>query len=162
MVNIAKKYLGQQEKSGNMGFKDPSFDKLMKDVGHREGEPWCCYFTEMVAKQAYPSNFDDLDKYFSGSTIQTFSNFKAAGYTIHINPEVGDLVIFQNYKNGKKQWSGHAGIVSSIVGPKVFKSIEGNTNNEGGREGYMVAEKLRKMVTVKTGLNILGFVKLSK
>lgn len=161
LVDIARKFLGQQENPGNKGFKDPAFDKLMRDVGQRDGEAWCAYFAEMVAKQALPSKFSDLDKYFSGSAVQTFKNFKEANYPIHVKPEVGDLVIFQNYKNGKPQWSGHAGIVSVVVGDKVFKSIEGNTNNDGSREGYEVAEKLRKIEIKKNGLNVLGFVKLS-
>lgn len=130
----------------------------MESVGFQSGQAWCAYFAELVFKEAYPSN-KDLDKHFSASAVTTFYNFQKANYKILSKPEVGSLVIWQNQKDGKPQWTGHAGVVVESNGDS-FKSVEGNTNDVGGREGYIVALKSRKVQQVKNGLQILGFVKI--
>jgi hypothetical protein len=68
------------------------------------------------------------------------------------------VVIWQNHKEGKPLWSGHAGLVTDVFPDGSFGTIEGNTNSDGSREGTSVQEKIRKNVKVKNGLNILGFI----
>ena len=173
---VANKYIGEKEIKGNQGFKNPEFERKMKAVGFQEGHAWCAYFAELVWKEAY-QQYDStfipiLDKLFSASAVQTFRNFENFdGFeTDRECPEVGDVVIWQNYKNGKPHWTGHAGIVvstESIDDPNCyyrihydFESVEGNTNSQGGREGIEVAIKKRNTYTHSgNGLNILGFIK---
>lgn len=159
---IAAKYIGQTEKPGNMGFNDAEFDVKMKKVGFQKTHAWCAYFAELVFKEAYPDKFEELDRLFSASAVQTFRNFRDAGYLIHNLPQKDCLVIWQMQKDGKPQWSGHAGIVADVQDNKwIFESIEGNTNDGGGREGYIVARRLRKhLAEVKDGLKILGFIQI--
>jgi hypothetical protein len=46
------------------------------------------------------------------------------------------------------------------VNGKSIKTIEGNTNDKGGREGYTVASKNRLIdFTNDNGLRMLGFIK---
>lgn len=159
-VEVAKKYIGQTEKPKNSGFTDAEFEKKMYNVGFEKGHAWCAYFQELVFKEAYPEKFEELNKLFSGSTIQTFNNFAKAGYPVSYVPEVGALVIWQMVKEGKPQVTGHAGIVSEVT-PEGFKSIEGNTAQGGVREGFIVAEHNRKVLAnVKVGLRIMGFIKI--
>jgi hypothetical protein len=157
---VAQKYIGKTEISGNAGFTDPDFEAKMKLVGWQKGEAWCAYFCEMVFKEAFPAKAADFNKLFSASAVQTFSNFTSNGYINKSTPEPGDLVIWRMYKNGKPQWQGHAGIVLSAINSTSFKSIEGNTNDGGGREGYIVAEKVREVKKVTNGLQVLGFIKI--
>lgn len=159
---VARQYIGQTEKPGNMGFNDVVFEKKMEEVGFVKGHAWCAYFAELVFKEAFPEKFDELDKLFSGSTIQTFRNFRDAAYPIGYVPVVNHLVIWQRYLDGQPQPTGHAGVVSEVKSTWEFKSIEGNTNDQGGREGYIVAEHERKVLAeVKTGLKILGFIQIN-
>lgn len=159
---VARKYLGQTEKPGNMGFNDATFEKKMEEVGFVKGHAWCAYFSELVFKEAFPERFDELDKLFSGSTIQTFRNFRDAEYLINYVPAVNNLVIWQRYLNGVAQTTGHAGIVSEVISTWEFKSIEGNTNDAGGREGYIVAEHERKVLAkVDNGLKVIGFIQIN-
>lgn len=159
---VARKYLGQTEKPGNMGFNDATFEKKMKEVGFVKGHAWCCYAMELVFKEAFPERFDELDKLFSGSTIQTFRNFRDSAYLINYVPALNNLVIWQRYVNGQPTPTGHAGVVSEVVSTWEFKSIEGNTNDSKGREGYIVAEHERKVLAdVKNGLKILGFIQIN-
>lgn len=150
-IEIAKKYLGHKEKPGNIFDPKSPLGKILIEAGQQDGEAWCCYFTEAIFVET-------LRALFSASTVQTFHNFKNAGYEISDVPKVGALVIWQNYKDGKAIWSGHAGIVTKVNADGSFHSIEGNTNSTGSREGDSVQEKIRKNVRVENGLNILGFI----
>jgi hypothetical protein len=158
VVETAKKYLGQTEKPNNQGFNDLEYETKMIAVGFQKGQAWCSYFAELVFKEAYPDKFEELDKLFSASAVQTFKNFTDAKYKVSTTPVVGALVIWQYYENGKPGWTGHAGIVSKRLSDSSFQSIEGNTNDNGGREGYIVAEKTRSTGKKKNGLNVLGFI----
>lgn len=160
LVEIAKKDLGKKEKPGNSGWYDKALEQAMKEDGWGHGMAWCAFIVEKWAEDAYPDKEQKLDKLFSGSAVQTFRNFKKAGYKISQTPVVGSIVIWQKYINGNPHWSGHAGIVSEVISDKEFRSIEGNTNSAGSREGNVVAEKTRKIIKLDTGLNVLGFIVL--
>lgn len=160
--DVAKTYLGQTEKPGNAGFKDSDFEHRMRQVGFQTGQAWCAFFCELVFKESFPEKFTELDKLFSGSTIQTFKNFRDAAYPIGNVPQKDSLVIWQSMKEGKPQPTGHAGIVSEVISTWEFKSIEGNTGSKGVREGYIVAEHERKVLaSVANGLKILGFIQIN-
>lgn len=45
---------------------------------------------------------------------------------------------------------GHTGIVVEVIGDSI-RTIEGNTNDEASREGYIVAEKTRKISSINKG-----------
>lgn len=152
-IEIAKKYLGHKEKPGNIFDVKSPLGKILIEAGHQNGEAWCCYFTEAIF-------VEKLRALFSASTVQTFHNFKNAGYEISEVPKVGALVIWQRYKEGKATWQGHAGIVSKVNTDGSFLSIEGNTNSAGSREGDSVQEKVRRNIRTDNGLNILGFISL--
>jgi len=163
VIDVARKYIGQTEKPGNMGFNDAAFEKKMQAVGFQKKQAWCSYFSELCFKEAYPELADHLDKLFNASAVQTFKNFEAAGYEISQVPVPGTLVIWQHYVNGKAQWQGHAGVCVSARLPHDFGTVEGNTNDGGGREGYIVAARDRKLVrNIQNGLRVLGFVIIKK
>lgn len=160
IVEVAKKYVGKTEKPNNSGFTDAEFEKRMKDTGWDKGMSWCSFFCELVWKEAYlgSKEISSLDKLFSGSATATFKNFdlaKEQGWQTGLMPKVGALAVWR-YGVG---WQGHIGIVVEENGV-TFKTVEGNTNDKGGREGYIVAVKSRvtKGVFQKNGLNLIGFV----
>lgn len=162
IISYAYEYIGQQEIKGNMGFKDAEFDKKMDSVGFKDGYPWCCLFTELVWIEGYKHFYSEmlplLAKEFSAGTVRTFRHFKSLGWTSD-KPEPGDIVIWQTYKKGKAQSTGHAAIVYGVSN-NFLATIEGNTNDKGGREGYIVAQKTRKIdFNNNNGLRMLGFIK---
>lgn len=156
---VALKYIGKTEKPSNSGFNDADFEKKMKDTGWIKSASWCAFFTELVWKEAYGTKYtSELSKLFSGSATATFKNFdlaKANGWETGKVPKIGALAVWR-HGNG---WQGHIGIVVEENGVS-FKSVEGNTNDVGGREGYIVAKKSRitKGVYTAKGLNLIGFV----
>lgn len=158
---VASKYIGQTEKPGNLGFNDAEFEHKMKSVGFQPSHAWCAYFTELVFKETYPNKLKELDGLFSASAVQTYRNFEKASYPVGNVPREGHLVIWQTMKNGVPQSTGHAGIVGKVREGWIFESIEGNTNDGGGREGYIVAKRERRhLKDVKDGLKVLGFVQV--
>jgi hypothetical protein len=166
ITKIALDNLGQEEIRGNLGFKDPEFERRMQAVGFKKGHAWCSYYAELVWKLAYQqydaTMNDTLDKLFSASAVQTWKNFKKAiEFETTLVPDEGSLVVWQTYKNGTPHWTGHIGIVIKYDQESdSLITVEGNTNDDGSREGYKVAKKRRKNMyrKTKTGLRLLGFI----
>jgi hypothetical protein len=162
LVEAARRYIGQKELTGNVFKDDTELGKKLHAAGQVDGNAWCALFGEVCLKDSDPSNFKVYDKLCSASAVQTFTNFVAAGFKELLIPEVGTIVVWQRYVKGKKQWQGHLGIVSEkLENGRSFKSIEGNTNSAGGREGIEVAELFHYVnYSTQTGLRLLGFIKV--
>ena len=169
IVKIAKDYIGEKEISNNQGFLNKKFEEEMKSVGFEKGHSWCSYFAELVWTKAY-RKFDKLElvsiirNAFSANAVKTSSHFIAKGFLFDKNAEIGSLAIWMKYKDGKPVelspgwYAGHIGIVSE-VSFTGFKTIEGNTDAKGGREGIEVAEKARQFSWgSNSGLRLTGFV----
>jgi hypothetical protein len=156
---IASKYLGKRETPNNSGFKDKDFEKRMRDVGWDKGQSWCVYFCELVWMEAYAKNDEvkrRITELFSGSATATYKNFDLNKiFTVSQTPVIGAIAI---YRYGS-DWRGHAAIVEKIL-PNATQGIDGNTNDDGGREGIEVARKIRKIKKpyTSTGLNLVGFI----
>jgi len=159
IVNIAKSYIGKTEKPNNSGFTDLKFEQRMKDVGWEKYLAWCSFFCELVWKESCCDKtlLAVINKNFSGSATSTFKNFDLdKTFKTGVEPKLGALIVFR-YGNS---WQGHIAIVTEVVDKTTVKTVEGNTNDKGGREGYIVASKTRliKKPYTPTGLNFVGFV----
>lgn len=161
IIEISRKYVGMKEKPGNTGFVDRQMENDMKAVGWVAGHSWCAYWIEMICWKAYPNRINELKGLFVPSAVNTFRNLSKAGYKTSMIPEVGSFVFWQRYEDGMGQWQGHCGIVSEVIDNVTFKSIEGNTNAAGSRNGDGVYEKNRVVrALVDDGLKVIGFVKI--
>jgi len=156
ILRTACDFVTEREIPGNQGWEDPKFEALMKKTGWKMGEAWCAYFIEAVLITA---GLDEHAKVISASAVQTWNNCtKSNLFEIHSVPQIGDIIIWQNYKDGKSQWSGHAGYIVG-VGKGMLATAEGNTDSEGGREGIEVAIKIRNPLDKpQNGLRVLGFL----
>jgi hypothetical protein len=98
----------------------------------------------------------------TGSTWTTWTNLSAdPNFVVSAIPRAGDMVIWRRYENGTPTDDGHAGIVKSL-GIGTFSTIEGNTNDIGGPEGYIVAEKSHTIdYTNDNGMRIVGFIRFA-
>jgi len=165
LAEVALQYVGKTEIRGNMGFHDKDFERRMREVGFQTKHPWCAYFAELVAKEwAGKKDRPDIQKmiakYFSGSSTRTMRQMEEAmlaGKKIGISktPIANSIAIFR-YGN---KWQGHTGVIIDVKPEKGrFYLAEGNTNDKGGREGYIVAKKSRKIDSPYTsrGLNFIG------
>ncbi len=166
-VRFAKKWVGEKEIAGNMGFENSELDEYMRKYGDfRDSQSWCASFVKMVVMKKVGKNYEQLiDKLITPSTQQTFNNFKndnSGLFKITTEPKKGDIVIWQKYKQGNATFYGHMGVVEKVK-KDSFMSIEGNTNSKGGREGIEVAVKERKFdFNNINGLRIKGFIHIKK
>jgi hypothetical protein len=136
---VAVTQLGVTEvpKGSNAG---PEVEAYLKSVGLGKGYSWCMAFVYWCTNQA---------------SIQIASNNplkKTAGVLDQLNsrqslvtkvPVPGDIFIMDF---GKGQ--GHTGFVESVAG-NIIHTIEGNTNDDGSREGYEVCKRERNINTIK-------------
>lgn len=172
VLKWAESHIGYREFPGNQGFKDKTFDTLMRQVGFKNGWAWCALFAEACwAIPTYSGKskvFVSISDNFSANAVRTFENFQndqTELFSIIKNgiPSPGDIVIWEKRSQGdpvkKDIWTiGHAGIVQS-ANEDSFTSIEGNSNDAGGREGIEVAVKTRKYNYFdKDGLCLKGFI----
>ena len=171
-VKTARQYVGQKEIKGNNGFENPVFDRYMRMVGFENGWAWCALFAELCWLQEPYENkaflMPIITDCFSANAVKSYENFavdKSGFFKTSLTPSMGALVVWASMTNGQPNKSGiwtrgHAGIVSNVY-PDRFKSIEGNTNSQGGREGIEVAEKTRYVNYLdQNGLVVKGFVSL--
>jgi len=141
VLRRAKKYLGEEEKPNNSGFKNPKFEAKKRSVGWRPGDQWCNYFVRLVFLESLKNtkyykllkgNNLDYTKDYSGlissNVFVTFNNFKkdkSGLFEISDKPKRGSLVVWQSKSNPS---AGHIGIVER-ANNKYFKYIDGNANN---------------------------------
>lgn len=170
IVKVAESAVGEREKKNNGGFINPEFEKQMREVGFQTGHAWCAYFAEWGWVGGYrsvnPAMLDHLKRLFSGSVMATRNNFRSKsaqdlGFRFSETAKPGDLAVWQSLNN---KAFGHIAIVTSEVTSKTefFTTIEGNTNDSGGREGIEVARKRRRnAIGRRAPLVLLGFINLA-
>jgi hypothetical protein len=161
IIGVARKDLGKKEKPGNTGFQDAEHEKRLLAVGWQRGWAWCACQLEAWAWEAYPEKKEQIKGLFVASAVNTFRNLVQAGFKKHDIPKAGTFVFWQKYEDGKAAWTGHCGVVSSVINETTFKSIEGNTSNSGSRNGDGVYELTRTVKKdVQDGLKVIGFIEI--
>lgn len=160
---FVKQFVGQKELPGNKFSSETVIGKLLHAAGQQDGQAYCAYTAEAMFKECYPDKFEVLDKLFDASAVKTFNNFQKAAYPVGKMPQVDCLVVWQKYVDGKPDWKGHAGIVTSVQGQK-FESFEGNTGSTDPREGdgfYIKTHNAEHGCSVTNGLRLLGFIQIA-
>ena len=167
VASIAIRHIGKQEIRGNQGFKDEAYQRRIKEKGWKKGESWCVYACEADWKEAHPDEvFDLLDELFSANAVRTWENFwNHPDFITSDTPVVGAMAIYKKVKDGDAsfvndtEWiRGHA---CTVIGynKDVFVSVDGNSNDDGSREGYMMTKLTKNYdFKVQNGLQLLGFV----
>lgn len=103
-------------------------------AGHADGHPWCATFQVAVFRQAGMRLGNE-----SAYTPSLYNSLKQEGRAID-GPCVGSVVFFHWPKLGR---IAHVGLVESLLPDGRFVSIEGNTDESGGRSGGKVMRKVR-------------------
>ena len=161
VASYAKRFVGEEEIRGNLGFKDPEFEKMMKNVGWLRGQAWCMYFAKVIWIDKYKNLKSEINQLLSGGTVSSFNkvkNSKSKNFAVTSMPRIGDIAVWQKYTSGKATGLGHSGIVTKVR-TSYFETIEGNTDDTASREGYKIAKRKREFDFNKTsGLRLLGFI----
>ena len=143
LLNTAKQFRGVREEDGNRGIV-PDFvnwwiGRDMRDYPMGlKGAPWCSTWVNTVGRLALGADwpvpigaaFSDVDK------MVDWAKAKGCWYT---EPHDGDLFCIR-----KGDGYGHIGIVVRVEAMGEFRSVEGNTNDDGSFNGNGVYERVRE------------------
>lgn len=131
LLDTALTQLGVKESPGTPN-SGPQVDKYLASVGLGPGYAWCMAFVYWCAREAGVAN--QLVK--TGGVLRQWNERR---HQLGVSwPAPGDIFIM-DYGKG----TGHTGIVERVEGD-VLHTVEGNTNDEGSREGYEVCRRTRK------------------
>lgn len=101
------------------------------------GAPWCMSFVTAMGRQslghAWPLPIT--------ASVQEAVDWAEAHEVLRESPSRGDLLV--SWYNSLNRF-GHVAIVLEVLQDSRIKTIEGNTNLDGSREGYGVFERIRE------------------
>jgi len=155
LVEIARTQLGVRETSRNRG---PELVKFWDATNYQDGdenrEPWCaafvCWVVMMAGRTDARLKIHPLKRPQSAAVKQWVPTALRLGWKVFgprdgmLFPAPGDIVVFTH---------SHIGIVEDFTGHTV-KTIEGNTNDEGSREGFEVARRNRELSECRSFIRI--------
>ncbi len=135
-LEVIKGELGKEEipRGSNWG---PHVQKYLASVGLTFAQPWCMALVYWSHDHA-AKTMGVINPMLKTGHVMTQWNSRRAKYS-KISPKPGDVFIM-NFGKGK----GHTGIVERIQGDLIY-TIEGNSNDEGSREGYEVCRLVRSI-----------------
>ena len=144
IVAVARQHLvqGPREVGGqNCG----PWVRLYMDGNQGAAWPWCAGFATFVVEQASAAlgRSTPIDRTYSCDVLA--ERARSAGRLVADHPAdppraipPGSLFLVRRTRN---DWE-HVGIVTAVEGD-VLRTIEGNTNDDGDREGYEVCARVR-------------------
>ena len=141
-IEIAISQLGVEEipRGSNKG---PEVELYLRSIGLNGGYSWCMAFVYWCCKQAALNA--RLVK--TGGVLRQWN--EVSKEMKHTTPKAGDIFIMDF---GKGQ--GHTGFVESVNGLTI-NTIEGNSNDEGSREGHEVCRRTRAISSCKGFIRII-------
>ena len=148
VLAYAKQHLAQHPREIGGQNRGP-WVRLYMDGNEGQAWAWCAGFACFCLKQACATMNVDLPITPSFSVDSLAASAKTNGLFVDKNAvEPGGFFMLRNTST---DWT-HTGLVVNKEA-EVFKSIEGNTNDEGSREGYEVCARTR-------GYNKMDFIKI--
>ena len=140
ILAIAKSQVGLQElpKGSNWG---EHVQKYLSSVNINFPASWCMAFVYWCYREAARDLGVVNPLFRTGGVLAQWN--KTATVKRRTTPMRGDIFIM-DFGGGL----GHTGIVAEVIGDSI-KTIEGNSNDEGSREGFEVCERTRKIKSCK-------------
>jgi Putative peptidoglycan binding domain/CHAP domain len=147
LAEIARPFLGATEAPGNRMGTDPRMRQIFEadrlaPGGQTDGYPWCCALVSLCVQRLIAAN--PVYHGLTPPTTPSVSAFRTQwapsqncllftpSERTH-SPHKGDIVVYT---------FSHIGIVD-VVGSGQVRTIEGNTNEAGSREGTICRQKDR-------------------
>lgn len=139
-VEIANTQIGVHEAPGNHNTGE-QVNKYLSSVGLGPGYSWCMAFVYWCFNEASKILAVNNPLSKTAGVMAQYNKSKLKYGQIH--PMPGDVFIMDFGKG-----LGHTGIVERVEGDYIY-TIEGNSNDEGSREGYEVCKRKRPMNKIK-------------
>lgn len=143
-LEIAVTQLGVEEAAGHVN-TGKQVEKYLASIGLGPGFSWCMAFMYWCHQQAAEAMGRPVLMFKTGGVLEQWRRRKDQFRAL--TPIPGDIFIM-DYGKG----AGHTGIVEKVE-DEVIHTIEGNTNDDGSREGYEVCRRTRSRA------KILGYLR---
>lgn len=134
VVPVAEQFVGWV-KEATRANDGPWVEAIQRVTGNRRGDPWCASFVAFVLGIAYQGK-NPLPATASCDRLLEHARARALLVT---DPEPGDVFLVMKTPTDAV----HTGFVTA-VSPVAVKTIEGNTNNDGSRDGWGVFARERR------------------
>lgn len=133
VLSIARSQLGcaEQPRGSNWG---PSVHGYLASVGINFPAAWCMAFCYWCVEKACREAGVDNPLHRTGGVMAQWNAMRGTPHRVS-KPRRGDLFVM-SFGRGL----GHVGFVERVEGDRIA-TIEGNSNDEGSREGYEVCRK---------------------
>ena len=145
VIQLAKGEKGVVEHGGNnYGKRVEEYQSVGSNSEVDGGQPWCQYFMNWLLIRACQSNNTKYKLHYSGYTPFWVNYGKEKKITL-INPkmeeiEVGDFMyVYSASRNNAK----HVALIIAKNTNGTVTTIEGNTNDGGGSDGFGVFQRVR-------------------
>lgn len=148
VLQIAINEIGkcEQPKGSNWG---EDVKKYLASVGITFPASWCMSFVYWCTNEASKAQGVKNPLFKTGGVLMQWNKIPAS--MKHTTPQVGDIFIM-DFGSGH----GHTGFVTHVANGRI-QTVEGNSNDEGSREGYEVCRKPGG----RTIASCKGFIRLS-
>lgn len=143
-LEIAVTQIGVEEAAGHKN-TGKDVEKYLASVGLGPGYSWCMAFVYWCHQQACEAMGTKILMFKTGGVLEQWRQRKDKYRAL--TPQPGDVFIMDFGKG-----TGHTGIVEKVE-DDVIHTIEGNTNDDGSREGYEVCRRTRSRA------KILGYLR---
>ena len=133
VLSVARSQLGRCEepRGSNWG---PAVQGYLASVGITFPAAWCMAFAYWVVDKAAREAKVDNPLHKTGGVMAQWNALRGTGHRVS-TPRRGDLFVM-SFGRGL----GHIGFVERVQGDRIM-TIEGNSNDEGSREGHEVCRK---------------------
>lgn len=115
--------------------KGRAVERILKRTGLGPGNPWCAAFVADVGAAMLQQHWP-LPKTASCDMLLEFARKKRI---LSNTPKPGSVFLLMRHQHDAI----HTGFVTKVLAKGVFNTVEGNTNPNGGREGYGVFVRSR-------------------
>lgn len=142
-LSYARDYIGIEEVGGDN--KGPAVEIFQRSADIPAGAPWCAAFVNFCAEMAsaLKNEWSPLEQIKREGYVQDYYTWAVAREKIVEWDQAAPGDLFLLMFPAKKRYA-HIGFVDMMDLDRMeFSTIEGNTNETGGREGYLVAARIR-------------------
>lgn len=142
-LTIAQDWLGLEEDGDNSG---PGVHYLQEEAGIGDGAPWCAAAVNTWARQAHALKDleSPLERVPKQGLVQSYVDYGVGhGWVVRDDGLVlpGDIFCLQ-FPGGEYH---HMGLVREPIRDSHFITVEGNSNDDGSREGRAVVSNPRRV-----------------
>lgn len=138
----------EEPKGSNRG---PRVDAYLRAARTAVGQAWCAAFITfcMILAGHDPFSKDPKKGVRYPASVASWREYAKASGRWSKEPKRGRLFVLA---------SSHIGFVTRVYESQgTVQTIEGNSNDEGGREGYEVTRRIRKISSIEGFINLADF-----